>query len=117
VAETEFAVARVSVVQRDSGNVIVLEGEVDLYARDDLQRAFYETADHRLASRVTVDLTRAEFIDSTTLGELVRFRAWLRRRGTDVTILCTSREIRRVFEVTGLDRVFEITGADGLARA
>jgi anti-sigma B factor antagonist len=90
---------------RRSKTTISLNGELDLYTVDQLRRLLYDPA---CRSHVVVDLTDTTFIDSSTLTELLKFRRWLDRRGSSLTILCPNREIRHIFELTGLDRVLTI---------
>jgi anti-sigma B factor antagonist len=94
-----------AVVHRRSQTTISLRGELDLYSVDALRRMLYDPG---CRSRVTVDLTDTTFVDSSTLTQLLRFHRWLDRRGSSLTILCPKREIRRVFELTGLDHVLTI---------
>ena len=60
------------------------------------------------ASRVAVDLSAATSIDSTTLGVLVGAAKQLRASNGDMALVCTQPEIRKVFEITGLEQVFAI---------
>jgi anti-sigma B factor antagonist len=91
----------------DATVAIVLTGEVDLYTaprfKDELVRAVEAGS-----RRVVVDLTDTTFIDSTTLGVLVGGLRRLRPDGGDLALVITDRNIRKVFEITGLDRVFAI---------
>jgi anti-sigma B factor antagonist len=92
-------------VHRRSETTISLQGELDLYKANDLRRLLYDPG---CRSQVVVDLTDTTFIDSWALTELFKFRRWLDRRGSSLTIVCPNREIRRIFELTGLDRVMTI---------
>ena len=106
-----------TVVQRDGDAIVVLEGELDLYAEEVVREAFGQVHDASGAGSVTVDLTRATFIDSTILGELLRLRRRLGARGSSLVIVCASLGVRRAFEVTGLDGVFTVRGAGDLSAA
>ena len=55
-----------------------------------------------------VDLSKATFIDSTTLGVLVGGVKRLRPAGGSLALVCTDENITKIFEITGLDRVFPI---------
>jgi anti-sigma B factor antagonist len=90
---------------RRSETAISLQGELDLYTVNELRRLLYDPG---CRSRVLVDLSDTTFIDSTTLTELFWFHLWLDRRGGSLTILCPSREIRSIFELTGLDRALTL---------
>ena len=58
--------------------------------------------------RLVVDLSKATFIDSTTLGVLVGGVKRLRPTGGSLSLVCTDQNISKIFEITGLDRVFPI---------
>lgn len=91
--------------------IISLTGEIDLYTcpefKEELLRVVGEGAVH-----VVVDLTQTTFIDSTGLGVLLRGVERLRRRDRGrLSVVCTDANIRKVFEVTGLDRIFGVYGS------
>ena len=58
--------------------------------------------------QIVVDLSKATFIDSTTLGVLVGGVKRLRPAGGALALVCTDENITKIFEITGLDRVFPI---------
>ena len=58
--------------------------------------------------QLVVDLSKATFIDSTTLGVLVGGVKRLRPGGGHLALVCTDQNISKIFEITGLDRVFPI---------
>jgi anti-sigma B factor antagonist len=60
------------------------------------------------ATTVVVDLTDTTFIDSTTLGVLVGGVKRLRPDGGQLVLVCSDRNITKIFEITGLDKVFTI---------
>jgi anti-sigma B factor antagonist len=86
--------------------VIYLTGEVDLYTAPKLKEELINLIEGG-ASSLVVDMTETSFIDSTTLGVLI---SGLKRLGTTgkLALVITDRNIRKVFEITGLDRVFSI---------
>jgi anti-sigma B factor antagonist len=57
---------------------------------------------------VIVDFTDTTFIDSTTLGVLVGGVKRLRTADGELSLVCSDRNITKIFEITGLDRVFTI---------
>jgi anti-sigma B factor antagonist len=59
---------------------------------------------------VIVDFTNTTFIDSTTLGVLVGGVKRLRTNDGQLALVCSDRNITKIFEITGLDRVFAIYG-------
>jgi anti-sigma B factor antagonist len=91
----------------DGRHVIALTGEVDLYTAPELKQQLVEVIGNG-AKDVIVDFSRTTFIDSTTLGVLVGGVKRLRPNGGRLSIVCSDRNITKIFEITGLDRVFTI---------
>src|ERR671931_1334111 len=98
-------------------HVISLTGEVDLYTAPELKEQLLELIANG-ARDVIVDFTGTTFIDSTTLGVLVGGVKRLRPKGGRLAIVCSDRNITKIFEITGLDRVFTIypTRAEALEK-
>jgi anti-sigma B factor antagonist len=91
---------------------VAVAGEVDLYTAPALKQALSETIDAGARS-VLVDLSRATFIDSTTLGVLMGAVKRLRPAGGELAIACNDPNIRKIFEITLLDRIFNIFDLPG----
>jgi anti-sigma B factor antagonist len=87
--------------------VISLSGEVDLYTAPELKTELIRVIEAGAPS-VVVDLTQTTFIDSTTLGVLISGVKRLRPSGGSLQLVVTDRNIRKIFEITGLDRVFSL---------
>ncbi len=87
--------------------VISLTGEVDLYTAPEFKQQLLDVIG-KGGSHVVVDLTGTTFIDSTTLGVLVGGVKRLRTNGGQLSLVCSDRNITKIFEITGLDRVFTI---------
>ena len=88
-------------------HVVGVEGEVDLYSAPQLKRHVISAIDGG-KSHIIVDLSKASFIDSTTLGVLVGARKRLRAHGGALAVVCPDPDQLGLFEMTGLDRVFSI---------
>ncbi|MEX2102597.1 MAG: STAS domain-containing protein, partial [Gaiellaceae bacterium] len=89
--------------------VIALSGEVDLYTAPEFKQQLLELIGQD-AKYVVVDLSDTTFIDSTTLGVLVGGVKRLRPNGGQLALVCSDRNITKIFEITGLDKVFPIFG-------
>jgi anti-sigma B factor antagonist len=98
--------------------VIALTGEVDLYTAPEFKQQLLDAIGQG-ARHVVVDLSNTTFIDSTTLGVLVGGIKRLRPEGGQLSIVCSDRNITKIFEITGLNRVFPIheSRADALEGA
>jgi anti-sigma B factor antagonist len=91
----------------DDAYVISLAGEVDLYTAPEFKQQLLDVI-AKGAKRVVVDFTNTTFIDSTTLGVLVGGVKRLRTNEGQLSLVCSDRNITKIFEITGLDRVFTI---------
>ena len=91
----------------DSSYVISLAGEVDLYTAPEFKQQLLEVIGQG-ARHVIVDFSDTTFIDSTTLGVLVGGVKRLRTNDGQLSLVCSDRNITKIFEITGLDRVFTI---------
>ena len=91
----------------DDSYVISLAGEVDLYTAPEFKQQLLDVIS-RGGKNVVVDFTNTTFIDSTTLGVLVGGVKRLRTNDGQLSLVCSDRNITKIFEITGLDRVFTI---------
>jgi anti-sigma B factor antagonist len=97
--------------------VISLSGEVDLYTAPEFKQQLLDVIG-KGAREVVVDFSDTTFIDSTTLGVLVGGVKRLRTNDGQLSLVCSDRNITKIFEITGLDRVFTIhpTREEALAK-
>jgi anti-sigma B factor antagonist len=102
----------------DGTYVISLTGEVDLYTAPEFQQQLLDVISEG-GEDVVVDFSDTTFIDSTTLGVLVGGVKRLRAQDGRLSLVCSDRNITKIFEITGLDRVFTIypTRDEALAKA
>src|SRR3569623_1028703 len=101
----------------DEAYVISLAGEVDLYTAPEFKQQLLEVIGQG-GKEVVVDISNTTFIDSTTLGVLVGGVKRLRSNDGQLSLVCSDRNITKIFEITGLDRVFTIypTRDDAVAK-
>lgn len=98
---------RIKVRKSDGVPIIVLSGEVDAYTCSHFREAMIETIEAGYSSLV-VSMQDVEYIDSSGLGTLVGGLKRASERGGRIAIVCNNSQIRKVFEITGLERVFPI---------
>ena len=89
----------------DDTPVLSLTGEVDISNVADFQRALAATP---IEDLIVVDMSGVEFLDSTALAALVRFRNASVARGSSVTLVITNALVQRIFDITNFDREFKI---------
>jgi anti-sigma B factor antagonist len=87
--------------------VLELEGQIDLYSAPAFKERMLGAIDEG-KRRIVVDLSKVDFMDSTGLSVLVG--AWKRvsPENGSVTIVTDQDEVRRLFELVGLDYAFAI---------
>jgi anti-sigma B factor antagonist len=87
--------------------IISLTGEVDLYTAPEFKQQLLEVIEQG-GKEVVVDFGDTTFIDSTTLGVLVGGVKRLRSDDGQLSLVCSDRNITKIFEITGLDKIFTI---------
>lgn len=95
--------------QDNSGDVaaVVADGYVDFDAAPALKQNIIRQIDAG-NRHLVVDLSAAEFIDSTAIGVLVGALKRLQGAGGSLAIVCTNENIRNVFEIVGLGDVLPL---------
>lgn len=97
----------------ESGAVVVsVIGDIDLFTTPEFKQAVAE-AMSRDSDTVVVDLSRSNFMDSSSLGVLIGAHRKLTRRGRPLVIVCDNDAILKVLRVTGLDGVFDVVESLG----
>jgi anti-sigma B factor antagonist len=86
--------------------VIAVRGELDLATAPRLKWPLVDALDAG-RRRLVVDLSDVSFMDSTALGVLIGVRRAL-RADARMAIVCTDRDVLRIFEISGLDVAFQI---------
>lgn len=87
--------------------VVALEGSLEVGKQEKLKENLLKQAPPS-ASRMVLDLSGVNFIDSACLGALIAVARRLREQGGDVKIAALNTEVKSIFQITRLDRVFEI---------
>lgn len=98
--------AEIGRIERSSDSVtptIAMVGEFDLSNASDLLETLDGLADAG-AAKVTIDMTRTSFIDSTVLGAF----GLAYRRGLHLTIRGAGDVVRRQLDASGLAAIFDI---------
>jgi anti-sigma B factor antagonist len=90
--------------------VLDIAGEVDAFTRDLLRECLMTAAvsDDGRGDSIVLNLAGVSFLDSAGLGVLVG--AWRRMQAGEgiLALAAPSRQVRRIFTITGLSRTFRI---------
>jgi anti-sigma B factor antagonist len=101
---------------RDGVAVIALGGEVDVYTSPRLKQEMVDLL-NKGTTRLVIDLSAVDYLDSTGLGVLIGGLKRAREREGDLRLICDNLRILRIFEITGLTKIFDIfrTEAEALS--
>jgi anti-sigma B factor antagonist len=91
-------------VPREGLAVAVVAGELDMYRAPVFETLLARSIDGG-ARHLVLDLGEVSFIDSTALNVIVGALLRLTEQQGSLNVLCGHSNVRRVFEVTGLDSV------------
>ncbi len=90
--------------------VVAVSGDIDLFTTPDFKEAV-ASAMSGSPRMLVIDLTRATFLDSSSLGVLIGAHRRLTRRNGRLVVACDRPAILKVLRVTGLDGVFDVVDA------
>jgi anti-sigma B factor antagonist len=83
-------------------HTLALGGELDIGSVPILHAAIARVCKADGVRRITLDLSRLIFIDSTGLAEIILTSRLCERDGLELTLTPGSRAVQRLFELTGL---------------
>ena len=90
--------------------VVEVAGELDLHTSPPLREHVLELIDGG-TDRLALDMTRVDFMDSSSLGSLVTCLKRIRERDGKLVLVGVGGTPMKVLTLTGLDRVFDIVGS------
>jgi anti-sigma B factor antagonist len=98
---------QITVRKHDDVAVIELAGEVDAYTSARFREVMMDIIDDG-GERLIVSMLKVEYIDSSGLGALVGGLKRTSERNGRIILICDQPQVRKVFEITGLEKVFPI---------
>ncbi len=87
--------------------IVAVEGEVDIFTSPSFKKAVFRAIAEG-ATRVVVDLAEVTFIDSTALSVVISGFKGAAARGGTLDVVCRNDNIRRIFEIAGLDQILRV---------
>jgi anti-anti-sigma factor len=91
----------IEVGEADAPGVVRLIGELDISTVDRAEAVLRDAS--RSAERLSLDLSRLSFIDSSGVRLLLQLIKSQRDAGGDATLQSPTPEVARIFEILGLD--------------
>lgn len=93
-------------VRRHHGwSVVDVTGDLDMATAPALRQLVLQLLSSG-ARLIAIDLTAADFVDSTGLGMLVAALKRVRTHDGELVVICPEPRLRRIFELTELVTVF-----------
>jgi anti-sigma B factor antagonist len=89
------------------GNVLPLEGEIDLHVSPRISVLLNEMITKK-PERLVVDLTHVTYLDSSGLAVLIEAMQNVDKYGGKFAIVGMQETVRSIFEIARLDQVFRI---------
>jgi anti-sigma B factor antagonist len=98
------------VVHADGETVVEVSGELDMATAPVLARRLADLPDG--TGRVTLDVSRLEFCDSSGMSVFVDCQRRVAARGGSVVLRRPSDNMRRLLSLTGLDALLETSAVE-----
>lgn len=88
---------------------VSLNGEVDIYTANNLKEFLIEIISDK-SEDIVIDALALDYIDSTGLGVLISALKRLKQNEKDIYIINAKSNIKKIFDITGLDKIFKVEG-------
>jgi len=88
---------------------IDVHGEIDIYTANELKDSLIESISSK-SKDVILNASNLEYIDSTGLGVLIGILKRLKTDEKDIYIINAKQNVRKIFNITGLDKIFKVEG-------
>jgi anti-sigma B factor antagonist len=88
-------------VPSDEGHTLVLEGELDISSGPELKAIIVRLCEEGI-ERLTIDLSKLGFMDSTGLHAIVSASELCAKHGYEFSVTAVPPLARRIFEIAGL---------------
>ncbi len=86
-----------------------LDGELDVSTADELKRNLHKLVDEKNID-IRLNLEKLDYIDSTGLGIMIGILKRLKIENREVYIEKPKNNVRKIFNITGLDKIFKMEG-------
>lgn len=86
-----------------------INGELDVAEADRVKEHLNNLVEENPVD-IKIDFTNLEYIDSTGLGALIGVLKRLKVNEKDIYILNPRKNVKKIFDITGLDKIFKVEG-------
>ena len=88
---------------------VSVAGELDVSTADELKKSLHKLVDEKNID-MKLNLENLDYIDSTGLGVMIGILKRLKIENKEVYIEKPKNNVRKIFNITGLDKVFKMEG-------
>jgi anti-sigma B factor antagonist len=88
---------------------VYLSGEIDVSTANEVKENLINLISKQSAD-INLDMANLDYIDSTGLGALIGVLKRLKENDKDIYITNTKKNVRKIFNITGLDKIFKVEG-------
>ena len=88
---------------------VSLAGELDVSTADELKKSLHKLVDEKNID-MKLNLENLDYIDSTGIGVMIGILKRLKIENKEVYIEKPKNNVRKIFNITGLDKVFKMEG-------
>lgn len=89
----------------DSGKVISIRGEIDIYSAPDFKENLFQALGD-CKEDIVLDCSELNYIDSMGLGIMVAALKRVRQNNCNIRVRNPKPNVKKLFRITGLDKVF-----------
>lgn len=93
----------------DNTWIVNVGGELDVSTADKLKEQLHKLVDEKMIN-MRIDLKDLEYIDSTGLGVMIGVLKKLRVNDKEIYIANARNNVKKIFNITGLDKIFKVEG-------
>lgn len=86
-----------------------INGELDVAGADKVKEHLNSLVEEKPMD-IKINFTNLEYIDSTGLGALIGVLKRLKVNEKDIYILNPRKNVKKIFDITGLDKIFKVEG-------
>ncbi|MBI2251917.1 MAG: STAS domain-containing protein [Armatimonadetes bacterium] len=99
---------KINTKQLNNKNYLIeINGEIDVYTSIKVKEVINELID-KGHYQFVISLEGVRYIDSTGLGVLIGALKKVKEHDGNINLICTSPQIKKIFNITGLVKIFEI---------
>ncbi len=88
---------------------VSIEGELDVSTADKLKEYLHNLVGKNMLD-LKINLEKLDYIDSTGLGAMISVLKKLKIEDREIYIVKPKDNVRKIFNITGLDKIFKVEG-------